>query len=299
MWARVASTDSGVWPKIESCSAPMKSAGCMIGSPANGANSSLVRSMHRYQFKPPKNVPWCANESTNTSRSSSDSQSSGPGGSARMSKTRCAVGSKKRYSSRGMSPESVYRKHRSVAAKVDVELGLGDARLLEVEDVEEAVAEPGAHGVGRLHRRGWARRDPAPVHAERGDRVETVGPEQRGVPRHRRAPIVADDRGALDAERVEQPDQVADQVELGVLPDLGGHVGLPVAALVGRDRVEAGLPQGDELVAPRVPALGKAVAQDDRTAVVGSRLGDVHGDAVGRDAPVPDVVHEPSCWPVR
>ena len=34
------------------------------------------------------------------------------------------------------------------------------------------------------------------------------------------APVVADHRGALDAERVEQPDQVADQVELGVLPHL-------------------------------------------------------------------------------
>ncbi len=56
MWARVASTDSGVWPKIESYSAPMKSAGCMIGRPANGASNSVVRSMHRYQFNPPKNV---------------------------------------------------------------------------------------------------------------------------------------------------------------------------------------------------------------------------------------------------
>ena len=57
MWARVASTDSGVCPKIESYSAPMKSAGCVIWTPANGASSSVVLSMHRYQFNPPKNVP--------------------------------------------------------------------------------------------------------------------------------------------------------------------------------------------------------------------------------------------------
>ena len=82
-------------------------------------------------------------------------------------------------------------------------------------------------------------------------------------------------------------------------PTSGGHVGLPVAALVGRDRVVARLAEGDELMAPRVPALGEPVAQDDRTAVVGPRLGDVHGDAVGGDAPVPDAVHGPSCWPVR
>ena len=60
------------------------------------------------------------------------------------------------------------------------------------------------------------------MHAEGGNRIEAVGPEQRGVPCHRRAPVVADHRGALDTDRVEQPDQIADQVELGVLPTSGG-----------------------------------------------------------------------------
>ncbi len=185
------------------------------------------------------------------------------------------------------------------AAKVEVELALRDARFLEVEDVQEAVTEAGAHRVGRLHRRRRTRRNASPVHAERGDGVEAVGPEQRRVPGHRRAPVVPDDRSALDPERVEQPHEVTDQVELRVLGHLAGHVGLPVATLVGRDRMEAGLSQSDELMSPRVPALGKTVAQDHGAAVVGPRLGDVHGDPVGRDVPVPDVVHGPSCWSVR
>jgi hypothetical protein len=34
------------------------------------------------------------------------------------------------------------------------------------------------------------------------------------VPRRWRTPVVADDRGAFDAGRVEQPDEVTDQMEL-------------------------------------------------------------------------------------
>ena len=161
--------------------------------------------MHRYQFNPPKNVPWCANESTNTSRSSSESQSSGPGGSARMSKSPLRGRVEEAVLvARDVAGERVEQAAER-AAKVDVELALGDTRLLEVEDVEEVVAERGAHGVGRLHRRRRARRDAAPVHAEGGDGVEPVGPEQRRVPRHRRAPVVADDRGALDPTASSSP----------------------------------------------------------------------------------------------
>ena len=43
-----------------------------------------------------------------------------------------------------------------------------------------------------------------------------------------------------------------------------------------------------ELMAPRVPALGEAVAQHHGRAVGGSRFGDVHADAVGFDETIAD-----------
>ena len=81
-------------------------------------------------------------------------------------------------------------------------------------------------------------------------------------------------------------DEVADQMDLGVVAHLGRHVGLAVPALVGRQHVEAGIGQRDELVTPRVPALGEPVAQHHRGPVGRPRLGDVHADAVGVDEPV-------------
>ena len=83
------------------------------------------------------------------------------------------------------------------------------------------------------------------------------------MPGHRRAPVVPGDHRRSLAERVEQADHVADQVQERVLLDLLRRVGLAVAAHVGRDGVEAGLGQGAELVAPGVPGFGKAVAEDD------------------------------------
>ena len=121
------------------------------------------------------------------------------------------------------------------------------------------------------------------MHAQPDDRVEPIGPEQRRVPRHRRAPVVPDDRCAFDAEGVEHPDDVADEVELGVLVDPARHVGLAVAALVGRDRVVPGVAEGAELVPPRVPAFREAMTQHDGAPVGGPGLGHVHPDPVGVD----------------
>ena len=99
------------------------------------------------------------------------------------------------------------------------------------------------------------------------------------------------DHGLLLAERGDQADDVADQVQLRVLVDGLGRSRLPVAALVGGDRVVAGLGQRRELVAPRVPGLGEAVAEHDEGTLAG--LGDVHLDAVGLDGAVLDVGHGP------
>ena len=124
--------------------------------------------------------------------------------------------------------------------------------------------------------------------AERGDGAEAVGAQQRAVPRDRTAPVVADDDRGVDAARVEQADDVADEMELRVLVDARGHVGGAVAALVGREHVVAGVTQCLQLVTPRVPALGESVAEHDGGPVVGPGVGDVHADAVGVDVPVAD-----------
>ena len=115
------------------------------------------------------------------------------------------------------------------------------------------------------------------------------GRTQRRGPRDDRAPVVADDHRLLLAERVAQAEHVADQVEDRVAVDLRRLVALPVAAHVGRDRVIARGGERGQLVAPRVPGLGPAVAQQHERAF--ARFGDVQLDSVGRDRAVADLGH--------
>ena len=268
----------------------MKSAGWSTCRPRTAASSSWLRSMLRYQLMPPANVPWCANDSTNTSRSASESQSSGPAARGGRRTNGRAVGSKKRYWSRGMSPDSAYSVGRSVRRRSASSSRLGDARLLEVEDVEEAVAQRGAHGVGGLRRRVGPARCPPQWTLRAATASEAVGPQQRGVPRHRAAPVVADDDGGVDRRARRAARRGRRRGAAACTPRPGRHVGGAVAALVGREHVVPGVAQRAQLVAPRVPALGEAVAEHDRAAVVGPGLGDVHADAVGVDVPMADHV---------
>ena len=87
------------------------------------------------------------------------------------------------------------------------------------------------------------------------------------VPGHRRAPVVAHDHGLFDACCVEHAHEVTDQMQLGVGADVVGHVGLAVPALIGCEHVVAGVAERSQLMAPRVPALGEAVAQHHGRAV--------------------------------
>jgi hypothetical protein len=75
--------------------------------------------------------------------------------------------------------------------------------------------------------------------------------QDRHRPDHEAAPVVAREDRALDAEHVEQADQVAAQVVDVVGADRLGPVAAAVAALVGRDHPEARGDQCVELVAPR------------------------------------------------
>ena len=97
-------------------------------------------------------------------------------------------------------------------------------------------------------------------------------------PGHEAAPVVPGEDGALEAQGIEQRDQIAGEVLEIVGLHGRGRVAAAVAALVGRDHPEAGGGQGRDLAAPRVGELGEAVAQHHRRAA--SAL--VHGQRQAR-----------------
>lgn len=138
------------------------------------------------------------------------------------------------------------------------ELGVRDAGGLEVVPVELA-AEQLAHRLQRRNRTALRRRD-----AEAHDPPDDIGPHQRGGPGDHAAQVVADDHGLLCAQFADQADGVADEVQDGVFLNRGWPVAAGVTALVNGDDVVSGPGQGRELVAPVVPAFGKAVEQENQ-----------------------------------
>ena len=82
---------------------------------------------------------------------------------------------------------------------------------------------------------------------------------------------------------VEQAAQVARQLVRPVVGDLGRAGAAAVAPQVRRDGAVAGVGQRAELVAPGVPQLGEAVAEDDGRPVGRPGHGNMQLDPVGRD----------------
>ena len=175
-----------------------------------------------------------------------------------------------------------------VPAHIALELGLGHARLLEIELVEPFVrrsaaspssaARPSADGTARSgrSRRGSGRaaaapraRQPARPSRGRRSRPASRPAHRRGRPCRRR-----DAAGCI--ARWPRARSVS-----------------AVAAHVGRDGAEAGLGERAELMPPGVPGLGEAVAEDDERAL--APLRHVHADAVGLDDRVLHARH----WTLR
>ena len=73
----------------------------------------------------------------------------------------------------------------------------------------------------------------------------------RHLPRHRAAPVVADEVEPLDAEGVGEAEDVADEPLDAVLRHVGGSGARRVAPLVGSDGAVPGGGQSVELVPPR------------------------------------------------
>src|SRR3954469_3550573 len=90
---------------------------------------------------------------------------------------------------------------------------------------------------------------------------DAIDMPQRHLPDDKAAPVVADENRLVDLEMIEQADEIAGQVLDVVSLDRFGTVGRTKAALIGRDRANAGLAQHLELVAPRKRDLRPAVAE--------------------------------------
>ena len=107
--------------------------------------------------------------------------------------------------------------------------------------------------------------------------------QQRGLPHHHRAPVVADEHGLLGADVVEQADEVAGQcVDVVVLDGLGS-AGAAVATLIRSQHVVAGLRENRDLVSPGVGQLGETVGQHDDGCLAFARLDHAQLHAVGLD----------------
>jgi hypothetical protein len=91
------------------------------------------------------------------------------------------------------------------------------------------------------------------------------------------------------AECVEHAYEVADQMKDRVLIDRLRPVALAVTAHIGRDDVESRRGERSDLMAPRIPAFRKAMAQHDQRP--GTLLGDIDADAVGFNDPLRRLCH--------
>ena len=160
------------------------------------------------------------------------------------------------------------RVERGVAEPADVLAGLALRLIVE----QRALEDEGVRGVD----------DDQPRDARRL--------LQRRQPRDRAAPVVTDQREAIDAEMIGECDQVGD--------DLVGRIALDAVRL-GRARIAALVWGEDEMVpgeigddvAPRPVRFGKAVQQDDGRMTAMPRDLDVELDAGRKGDTVERVGH--------
>ncbi|QYU71245.1 hypothetical protein J4558_01320 [Leptolyngbya sp. 15MV] len=122
----------------------------------------------------------------------------------------------------------------------------------------------------RMRRVGDHRAHHAPVHL----------PGQGRAPGDRAAPVVADDREPVDAQRIGEQEHIADQLVGGIGVDLLRFRRPAITALVGRHAAVAAREVRD-LVAPGAVALGKAVEEDEDRCIARTDVHDIECDPVG------------------
>ena len=120
------------------------------------------------------------------------------------------------------------------------------------------------------HERRWRHQAAKPSRpewrAERDNSAEAVGAQKRRLPCDRGADVVAGDYRPLRTQSVNETHDVADIIENRILLYLRRTIASPIATQVGSHRTEPGIRQRLKLMPPGIPALGKAVAQDDKRA---------------------------------
>ena len=101
--------------------------------------------------------------------------------------------------------------------------------------------------------------------------VDPIAGERGEGPGERRAPVVPDHMGSLDARVSHHRQDVADEHIQRIGLRLGRLVGVTVAAQVRDDHPKAGLRERWHLVAPQPPRVGEAVQQHHRSSVAVAR----------------------------
>ncbi len=110
------------------------------------------------------------------------------------------------------------------------------------------------------------------------------------MPGDGRSTVMTDDDRRRRAERVEDADHVADEVEERVLIDGVWLVALAIAAQVWGDGAKARRGERGELMSPGTPGFREAVAEEDERPDPG--LGEMDGDPVRLHHAMGDVEHE-------
>lgn len=113
-----------------------------------------------------------------------------------------------------------------------------------------------------------------------------LGMELRAGPRDAGTNVMADQHRLIGAQGIDQAEQVVDLVAQAVARDRLRRIGVAIAAEIRGNRVIAGGCQRRELMPPGVPELWPAVNQHHQRPR--TRLGDMHADPVGFNAPVRD-----------
>src|SRR5207302_9947672 len=103
-------------------------------------------------------------------------------------------------------------------------------------------------------------------HAERDDSTEEIRAQNRRLPSYRSPGVVTGAHRLLSAQGADETHNIADVMDNRILLHLFGTVASPIAAQVGGHRAEPSLRQRPKLMSPGIPALGKAVAEDDERA---------------------------------
>ena len=129
--------------------------------------------------------------------------------------------------------------------RVGSQFGIGDPGLLEIEHVEEVVAEQHAKRLRRRDLGAWHRRNAQTDHGR-----DPIGMQLRRAPHHRGAPVVTDEHRPLGADVVEQADHVGGQLGDVVVGDGLGPAGAAIAALIRSQYVVPGGREHRDLVTP-------------------------------------------------